>query len=197
MKNALPSTVPQLSFALLYREVLTWLLGLNPRRVQVPLTAVAAFMAGVLWTRNAATCAAIAMGGAFSHDALNRLLIGSSLRSLLQMVALTMVKRITGYLVIDDVVIEKSGKKIPGVAWLYSSAEFDNPPWPHRDVYKWPHPGLGRLRESVRILCPPFCRALRPTSGSPRFEQTGPRCPRCGPGRSVAPRKPGTAADLG
>lgn len=122
MKNATLSTVPQLSFALLYREVLTWLLGANPRRITAPLPLVAAFMTGVLWTRNAATCTAIAMGGVFSHDALNRLLVGTALRGLLQMVALTMVKRLTGYLVIDDVVIEKTGKRIPGVAWLHSSS---------------------------------------------------------------------------
>lgn len=39
----------------------------------------------------------------------------------MQMAALTMVRRDTGYLVIDDVVLDKVGSKIEGVAWLFSS----------------------------------------------------------------------------
>lgn len=122
MENASLLTVPQLGYLSLYQAVRTWLLGLNPRRIQAFLPLVAAFVAGVLWSRGPATCKAIAAGGAFSHDALRRLLIGAPLRALLQMAALTMVRRDTGYLVIDDVVLDKVGSKMAGVAWLYSSS---------------------------------------------------------------------------
>lgn len=122
MENASLLTIPQLAYQGLYRAVHTWLLGLNTRRIPVHLQLVAAFLAGVLWTRGAATCKAIAQGGAFSHDALNRLLIGPALRGVLQMAALTRVDRTTGYLVIDDVVLDKVGDKIEGIAWLHSSS---------------------------------------------------------------------------
>lgn len=122
MENASLITIPQLSYRSLYQAVQTWLLGLNPRRIQAHLPLVAAFLAGVLWVRGAATCMAMSAGGVFSHDALNRLLIGHSLRGLLQMAALTMVKRTNGYLVIDDVARDKDGPKIAGIAWLYSSS---------------------------------------------------------------------------
>ena len=58
-----------------------------------------------------------------SHDAMNRLLFDESVRALQQIVALTQVQRETGYLVIDDVVIGKTGTKIDGIQYLYSSAE--------------------------------------------------------------------------
>src|SRR5690606_29345777 len=57
------------------------------------------------------------------HDALNRLLIGPSLRSCLQILALSLVDRRKGYLVLDDVVIAKSGKEIAGVKYLFSPSE--------------------------------------------------------------------------
>ena len=121
MENASLLTIPQLSYRQLHEAVQDWLLGLNPRSVWIYIPLIAAFVAGVLWTRGAATCSAIAMGGLFSHDALNRLLIGPSLRALLQLVALTMVDKLSGYLVVDDVVLDKSGPLIAGIAWLHSS----------------------------------------------------------------------------
>ncbi|MNL06263.1 Transposase DDE domain protein [compost metagenome] len=122
MENASLSNIPQLSYRLLHQQVLQWLSGLNPRRVQACLPLVAAFMAGLLWVRGAVTCTAIAAGGAFSHDALNRLLIGPALQGWLQMAALTMVNRMGGYLVIDDVVLDKTGRKIQGIHRLFSSS---------------------------------------------------------------------------
>ena len=121
MENASLLTIPQLSYRQLHAAVQDWLLGLNPRSVWIHIPLIAAFVAGVLWTRGPATCSAIAMGGLFSHDALNRLLIGPSLRALLQLVALTMVDKLSGYLVVDDVVLDKSGPLIEGIAWLHSS----------------------------------------------------------------------------
>lgn len=100
-----------------------WLAGLNPRHLKVNLPLIAAFVAGLIWTRGRASCSAIALGGAFTHDALNRLLRGQSLRAVLQMVALTVVDRTGGYLVIDDVVWEKRGKLIAGVTKLFMSSE--------------------------------------------------------------------------
>lgn len=122
MENAPSLTIPQLGYQVLHQAVQKWLQGLNPRRIPLFLPLVAAYLAGVLWTRGAATCKAMAAGGVFSHDALNRLLIGPSLRGLLQMAALTMVDRTKGYLVIDDIVLDKEGPKIAGIAWLYSSS---------------------------------------------------------------------------
>lgn len=100
-----------------------WLAGLNTRHLRVNLPLIAAFVAGLVWTRGRASCAAIAVGGAFTHDAFNRLLKGISLRAVLQMAALTVVDRYGGYLVIDDVVWEKRGKLIEGVAKLFMSSE--------------------------------------------------------------------------
>lgn len=108
----------------LYQEALyTWLAGLNTRHLKVNLPLVAAFLAGLVWTRGRASCAAIATGGAFTHDALNRLLLGQSLRALLQMAALTLVDRFGGYLVLDDVVWAKRGKLIEGVTRLFMPSE--------------------------------------------------------------------------
>lgn len=122
VENATLLTIPQLSYRQLYAAVHDWLLGLNPRNVMVYLPLIAGFVAGVLWTRGPATCSAISKGGLFSHDALNRLLTGQSLRALLQLVALTMVDKLSGYLVVDDVVLDKSGPLIAGIAWLRSSS---------------------------------------------------------------------------
>ena len=122
VENATLLTIPQLSYRQLNEAVHDWLLGLNSRNIMVNIPLIAAFVAGLLWTRGAATCSAIAMGGLFSHDALNRLLTGPSLRALLQLVALTMVDKLSGYLVVDDVVLDKSGKLIAGIAWLRSSS---------------------------------------------------------------------------
>lgn len=122
MENASSLTIPQFGYQVLYQAIQKWLLGLNPRRIPLYLPLVAAYLAGVLWTRGAATCVAMAAGGAFSHDALNRLLIGPCLRGLMQMAALTMVNRLGGYLVIDDIVLDKEGPKIAGIAWLHSSS---------------------------------------------------------------------------
>lgn len=113
----------QLPYRLLQEALVTWLAGLNPRHLPVNLPLVAAYLAGLLWTRGRATCTAIARGGAVSHDALNRLLKGdTSLRGVLQTAALTLVERTGGYLIIDDVVWGKRGPKIPGVSKLYASA---------------------------------------------------------------------------
>ena len=82
MANALLPSIPQLPYFTLYRLILRWLLTLNRRRVRVPLSLVAAYVACLLWVRGAATCTAIAAGGRYAHDALNRLLIGPCLRGL-------------------------------------------------------------------------------------------------------------------
>src|SRR2546428_12485562 len=83
MENALLHTIPQLPYHVLYRLILRWLSTLNRRHLQASLPRVAAYLAGLLWVRSAATCSAIAAGGRASHDALNRLLIGPCLRGLL------------------------------------------------------------------------------------------------------------------
>lgn len=114
------ATIPQISLSMLCQAVHSWLLGLNTRRIQVHLPLVAAFIAGLLWLENKATCTRMAAGLPFSHDALTRLLGGDSLRPILQMAALTEVKRGTGYMVVDDIVFEKFGKAIDGIAWLFS-----------------------------------------------------------------------------
>lgn len=100
-----------------------WLAGLNTRRLKVNLPLIAAFVAGLLWTRGRASCHAIGAGGSFTHDALNRLLKGQSLRALLQMAALSLVDKIGGYLIVDDVVWAKRGKAIKGVAKLFMPSE--------------------------------------------------------------------------
>lgn len=113
----------QLPYQLLQESVLMWLAGLNTRRLKVNLPLIAAFIAGLLWTRGRASCNAIAAGGKFTHDALNRLLKGQSLRAMLQMAALTLVDRVGGYLILDDVVWAKRGKLIEGVAKLFMPSE--------------------------------------------------------------------------
>ena len=120
-KNAPSPTIPQLSYRALYRSASKWLLGLNPRGLQVLMYPIAAFVAGLLWVNGPATCVALAAGGAYTHDALNRLLKGTRLGALVQMIALTMVDREAGYLVIDDVTLDKAGEKMEGIAWLHSS----------------------------------------------------------------------------
>ncbi len=122
METASHLTIPQLSYQILYRAVLKWLLGQNPRNLQAPFWLVAAYLAGLLWVGGAATCLAMAAAAAVSHDALRRLLIGPVLGGLTQMVALTMVNRGTGWLAIDDVVQDKTGPKIQGIAWLWSGS---------------------------------------------------------------------------
>lgn len=112
--------LPQLNCFLLYQAVHSWLKGVNPRRIQVHLPLVAAYIAGLLWLGSRASCMSMAAGTTFSHDALNRLLSGVRLCGLLQLVALRLVKRKGGYLVIDDIVMAETGKKIEGTTWLYS-----------------------------------------------------------------------------
>lgn len=116
-------TTIQLPYRLYQDAVAMWLAGLNTRRLKVNLPLVAAFLAGLLWTRGRATSHAMEAGGAASHDALNRMLKGKSLRALLQMAALTLVEKIGGYLVLDDVVWAKRGKAIKGIAKLFTPAE--------------------------------------------------------------------------
>jgi hypothetical protein len=103
--------------------VLTWILGANPRAVTIRHHLVAAFVAGLLWFRGHATCATISRGGEASHDALNRLLSGPALRGFLQILALRLVDRRKGYLVIDDVVIGKTGRVISGIKYLFCPSE--------------------------------------------------------------------------
>lgn len=122
METASRLTIPQLSYQVIHRAVLKWLLGLNPRSLPVPLWLVAHYLAGLLWVTGAATCAAMAAAATVSHDALRRLLIGDPLVALVRMIALTMVNRGTGYLVLDDVTLDKTGDKMAGIAWLYSSS---------------------------------------------------------------------------
>jgi putative transposase len=123
VQNAVSITIAQLTYRSLYLAILTWILGVNSRAVTIRYRLVAAFIAGLLWFRGSATCAAISRGGEASHDALNRLLTGSSLRSFLQILALSLVDRRRGYLVIDDVVIGKVGPKIAGIKYLFSPSE--------------------------------------------------------------------------
>lgn len=123
MQNAVTTSIAQLTYRSLYLAVLTWILGANPRAVTVRYQVVAAFVAGLLWFRGHATCAAISRGGEASHDALNRLLTGSALRGFLQILALSLVDRRKGYLVIDDVVIGKTGRFIDGIKYLFCPSE--------------------------------------------------------------------------
>ncbi len=120
MENATAPTIPQLSYKLLYRSVFKWLLGTNTRGLRAPIHLVAAYLAGLLWVSGAATCLAMAAAAAVSHDALRKLLIGPALGGLTQMVAITMVNREVGWLAIDDVVADKTGPRMEGIAWLYS-----------------------------------------------------------------------------
>lgn len=113
----------RLPYRLLQESAFEWLWGLNTRHLKVNLPLIAAFLAGLLWTRGRASCNAIAAGSAFTHDALTRLLNGQALRALLQMAALTLVEKHGGYLVIDDVVWEKRGKHIQGVCKLFMPSE--------------------------------------------------------------------------
>jgi putative transposase len=123
VQNAVTTSIQQLTYRSLYLAVLTWILGANPRAVTIRYHVVAAFIAGLLWFRGHATCAAISRGGEASHDALNRLLSGPALRSFLQILALSLVDRRRGYLVIDDVVIGKSGRFIEGIKYLFCPSE--------------------------------------------------------------------------
>lgn len=122
METASRLTIPQLSYQVIHRSVLKWLLGLNPRSLPAPLWLVAHYLAGLLWVGGAATCVSMAAAATVSHDALNRLLIGGPLGALVRMIALTMVNRGVGYLVLDDVTLDKTGEKIEGIAWLHSSS---------------------------------------------------------------------------
>jgi hypothetical protein len=103
--------------------ILTWILGANSRAVTIRYRLVAAYIAGLLWFRGHATCTAFERGGEVSHDALNRLLKGSALRSILQIIALSLVDRRKGYLVVDDVVISKTGRFIEGIKHLFCPSE--------------------------------------------------------------------------
>ena len=110
METASRLTIPQLSYQVIHRSVLKWLLGLNPRSLPAPLWLVAHYLAGLLWVGGAATCVSMAAAATVSHDALNRLLIGGPLGALVRMIAVTMVNRGAGYLVIDDVTLDVNGR---------------------------------------------------------------------------------------
>jgi hypothetical protein len=123
VQNAVTTSIAQLTYRSIHMAVLTWILGANPRAVTIRHHLVAAFVAGLLWFRGHATCTAISRGGEASHDALNRLLTGSALRAFLQILALSLVDRRKGYLVIDDVVIGKTGRFIDGIKYLFCPSE--------------------------------------------------------------------------
>lgn len=123
MQNALLTTLAQIGHRTLRTTTLTWLLGANSRAVSVRYTAVSTFVSGALLGGGTTTCTGIARSGLVSHDAMTRLLSDDPVVGLQQIVALSQVKRDEGYLVIDDVVIGKTGTKIDGVQYLYSSAE--------------------------------------------------------------------------
>ena len=91
MQHAVPSTIAEIGFRSRYLPLLTWLLGVNSRRVLVPLRLVAAFLAGILSVRGSVSCLAIGKIATFSHDALTRLVNGETLRSFLQMVTLSLL----------------------------------------------------------------------------------------------------------
>ena len=89
MQNAVTTSIAQLTYRARFLAVLTWIRGANPRAVTIRHHLVAAFVAGLLWFRGHATCAAIGRGGEASHGALNRLLAGPALRGFLQILALS------------------------------------------------------------------------------------------------------------
>jgi len=152
MENALLPSIPQLPYHTLYRLILSWLLTLNRRHLRVSLSLVAAYVAGLLWVRGAATCTAIAVGGRFTHDALNRLLIGPCLRGLLQMVALSLIDRRTGYLIIDDVLLDKEGKLMEGIHKLRDS----------KKRYVWAYNAVVLAWTDGRVVIPLSYRVWKP-----------------------------------
>lgn len=74
------TTIAQLPYQLTFRAAETWLADSNRRHMPDCRSRIAAYIAGVLVTPKAATATAVAEGGAYSHDAMRRLLIGDSLR---------------------------------------------------------------------------------------------------------------------
>jgi len=95
-----------------------------------------------------------------SHDALNRLLrsIPISTRALMgRLILLANRLNMKGYLVIDDVVVEKPfSKKIPWVAWTYSTAKRQKVLGLHIVVLLWCS-GFWRIPVAFRIWCPRDC----------------------------------------
>ena len=92
-----------------------------------------------------------------SHDALNRLLrsIPISTRALMgRLILLANRLNMKGYLVIDDVVVEKPfSKKIPWVAWTYSTTKRQKVLGLHIVVLLWCS-GSWRIPVAFRIWCP-------------------------------------------
>lgn len=165
MENALLHTIPQLPYHVLDRLILRWLSTLNRRHLQASLSLVAAYVAGLLWVRGAATCTAIAAGGRYAHDAFNRLLIGPCLRSLLQMVALSLVDRQTGYLIVDIVLLDKEGKVIAGLAKLRDG----------KKRYMWAYSVVVLAWTDGRVVIPLSYRVWKPPRsrdkhGKPSFD---------------------------
>ena len=95
-----------------------------------------------------------------SHDALNRLLrsIPISTRALMgRLILLAKRLNMKGYLVIDDVVVEKPfSKKIPWVAWTYSTTKRQKVLGLHIVVLLWCS-GSWRIPVAFRIWCPRDC----------------------------------------
>ena len=164
MENALLHTIPQLPYRVLYHLILRWLSTLNRRHLRAPLPLVSAYLAGLLWVRGAATCRAIAAGGRASHDALNRLLIGSCRRGLLQLVALSLVDRERGYLILDTVLLDKTGKCMAGLHKLRDG----------KKRYVWAYVVVVLAWTDGRVVIPLTYRLWKPpqsrTKGKPSFE---------------------------
>ncbi|MBI5470068.1 transposase [Candidatus Kaiserbacteria bacterium] len=86
------------------------------------------YLTGLLSVAERATCAALVrMQRGISHDGLTRLLQRETLdwQTLLSSIVASIVGRLsTGYLIIDDTVIDKTfARAIEGIAWVYSSKE--------------------------------------------------------------------------
>lgn len=89
---------------------------------------VCAYLSGILSLGETVTCTALArMIKGTSHDGLTRLLQHKTLdwQTLLSSIIASITGRLsTGYLIIDDTVIDKTfARAIEGIAWVYSSKE--------------------------------------------------------------------------
>ena len=165
MENALLHTIPQLPYHVLYHLVLRWLSTLNRRHLKAALPLASAYVAGLVWVRGAATCNAIAAGGRASHDALNRLLIGPCLLGLLQLVALSLVDRYSGYLILDVVLLDKTGKHMAGLHKLRDS----------KNRYVWAYAVVVLAWTDGRVVLPLSYRMWKPPrtrneKGKPSFD---------------------------